>query len=201
MSYVIGLTGGIGSGKTLVSDHFAKLGIAIIDTDIIARQIVEPGHPVLAYLSEEFGDHILNDDGSLNRQALRTIAFSNDESKAKLDAITHPAIRIETIKQIEQASTPYCIVVVPLLRPNSPFIELMQRILVVTANRETKIERVKKRSNLSREEVSRIMDTQLNDSKRLNFANDVINNNGSTKQAYAEVEKLHNRYLDLARQC
>lgn len=197
MSYVVGLTGGIGSGKTLVSDRFAELGITIIDTDIIARQIVEPGKPVLAELSKQFGNKILHPNGSLNRQALRTAAFSSTQSKAKLDAITHPAIRIETIAQIKRATTQYCVVVVPLLTPSSAFFELLQRILVVTADRETKIERVKNRSQLNQEEVSRIMETQLDDSERLSFADDVIINSGTIEQAYHAVDKLHDQYLNL----
>jgi len=198
MSYVIGLTGGIGSGKTLISDRFSKLGIAIIDTDVIARQIVEPGQPALEQLSQQFGNDILLESGELNRAALRKKAFSNSTNKAKLDGITHPAIRSETTKQIALADTPYCLVVVPLLKKDSPFIEFMQRILVVTTNKETKIARVKKRSNLSRDEIERIMQTQLDDQERLKFANDVIQNDGSIDEAYQHVEELHTRYLDLA---
>lgn len=198
MSFVVGLTGGIGSGKTVASDHFSKLGVPIIDTDIIARKIVEPGAPALAELVEAFGSDILLADGSLNRSALRILAFSSDKNKATLDSITHPAIRLETFGQIEQANYPYCIVVVPLLTAGSAFSELMDRILVVTAERETKITRVMQRSQLSRGEVERIMTTQLSDAERLEFADDVITNDTSIKDAQTEVEKLHELYLELS---
>jgi len=198
MSYVIGLTGGIGSGKTLVSDRFAELGVAIIDTDIIARKIVEPGQPALQQLAKQFGNDVLQENGELDRAALRNKAFKDDASKAQLDAITHPAIRLETNQQIALAETPYCLVVVPLLKQDSPFIEFMQRILVVMTDKEVKIARVKTRSNLKREEIERIMQTQLDDKERLKFADDVIQNNGSIDEAYQHVEELHSRYLALA---
>ena len=197
-SYVIGVTGGIGSGKTLISDRFAELGTPIIDTDIIARKIVEPNQDTLKKLVKQFGKTILMTDGHLDRSQLRDIAFSSRQNKQALDAITHPAIREETHQQIKSATAPYCLVVVPLLNQNSPFIKLMQRVLVVTAKREVKIERVKKRSQLSKEEITTIMQTQLDDSERLRFANDVINNNGSIEEAYEQVDNLHTQYLKLA---
>ena len=198
MRYVIGVTGGIGSGKTLVSDRFAELNVPIIDTDIIARQIVQPGEATLANLVAKFGDSILLPDGHLNRSKLRDIAFDSASNKQALDAITHPAIRDKTYHQIKLVSAPYCIVVVPLLNSTSPFIEFMQRVLVVTAKLEIKIERVKKRSQLTKEEIITIMATQLDDSERLSFADDVINNDGSIEQAQQQVDSLHSQYLDLA---
>jgi len=198
MQYVVGLTGGIGSGKTVVSDHFAKLGVPIIDTDVIARLIVAPDKPVLKKLVEVFGDEILQKNGELDRSALRTIAFSSADNKTQLDSITHPAIRTETLLQITQANYPYCLVVVPLLTADSPFIEVMQRVLVITAKRETKIKRVEKRSHLSRDEVEGIMATQLSDKDRLTFVDDVIANDGSIEEAQREVDKLHQLYLKLS---
>ncbi len=198
MSYVIGLTGGIGSGKTVVSDYFATLGVPIIDTDVLARQIVEPGEPALIKLTMEFGDSIISETGHLDRGQLRKLAFENEESKAKLDQITHPAIRREAIKQISEVDKPYCIVVVPLLTAESPFTEFMKRILVVTAATETKIVRVQKRSGLQREEVQRIMQTQLHDDERKRFADDIIENDTSLEHVYSEVEKLHQYYLEVS---
>jgi len=165
---------------------------------VIARQIVETGKPTLNELSAEFGNKILNPDGSLNRGALRDIAFANESNKAKLDAITHPAIRQATAEQLAQVSYPYCIVVIPLLTVESPFTRFLDRILVVTADRETKIERVKKRSQLSRDEVLKIMQTQLDDKERLNFADDVIHNDGTIAEAHAAVKQLHQSYTELA---
>ena len=198
MTYVIGVTGGIGSGKTLVSNRFSEFNVPIIDTDIIARKIVEPGQPCLQKLTDQFGSSILLNDGTLNRSALREIAFSSESKKQALDDITHPIIRQETYSQIEMVSTPYCLVVVPLLQADSAFIKFMHRVLVVTAKRDVKIERVKKRSQLSKEQIIKIMNTQLDDSERLSFADDVINNDSSIESAYQQVDSLHAQYLDLA---
>lgn len=198
LSYVIGLTGGIGSGKTVASDHFATIGVPVIDTDVIARLIVQPGKPALSQLVQAFGERILLEDGSLNRAELRTIAFSSKSNKTTLDNITHPAIRQETFHQINEVTYPYCIAVVPLLTADSPFSEFMQRILVVTAERETKISRVQKRSGLSRDEVERIMATQLSDEQRASFADDLIANDGTIEDAQREVDALHQKYLELA---
>ena len=198
MSYVIGLTGGIGSGKTLISDHFATFDIPIIDTDIIARQIVEPKQGALAELVSCFGERILLPDGHLNRSELRSLAFASPKNKQALDNITHPAIRKETAQQVALVTDAYCLVVITLLNKNSPFFSLLQRVLVVTANRDTKIERVKKRSQLTKQEVVRIMETQLDDTERLSFADDVIENDSTIEHAYNQVEKLHQAYLALA---
>lgn len=195
MHFIVGLTGGIGSGKTVVSDYFADLGVPVIDTDVIARKIVEPGQAALLQLVEHFGDDILRTNGELNRDALRELAFADDASKARLDAITHPAIRLETIAQIRATRYPYCLVVVPLLRPDSEFSEMMQRILVVTARRETRIERVMKRSKLSRRQVEQIIATQLNEKQQLDFADDVVVNDGTIEDAQAQAEELHQKYL------
>ncbi len=197
-TYVVGLTGGIGSGKTVASDHFAELGVPVIDTDVIARQIVDPGQAALKELTAAFGEKILLSDGHLDRAELRTIAFSSQENKATLDNITHPAIRQETFRQISEVTYPYCVVVVPLLSDNSPFSALMQRILVVTAKRDTKITRVQKRSGLTRDEIERIMATQLSDNKRNEFADDVIANDGTIEDAQRAVKQLHQKYLELA---
>lgn len=198
MTYIVGLTGGIGSGKTVVSDHFAALGVPVIDTDVVARQVVEPGKPALAQLAEAFGNEILQNDGTLDRNKLRAIAFASDQNKHTLDTITHPAIRVETIAQISSVSYPYCIVVVPLLTADSPFNSFTQRVLVVTANHQTKIKRVQKRSNLSEEEVLSIMQTQLSDTQRREFADEVIENDGSIQDAQQQVEELHQYYLELS---
>jgi dephospho-CoA kinase len=198
MSYIVGLTGGIGSGKTVASDHFASLGVPIVDTDIVAREIVETGQPALNELVLKFGSEILNNDGSLNRATLRTIAFSNDENKKTLDAVTHPAIRQETASQIASIDYPYCLVVVPLLTSDSPFLEFTQRVLIVTADHETKVERVKRRSGLSESEVLRIMRTQLTDEQRVEFADDIVSNNGTIEDAQKQVEALHHKYLELS---
>ena len=200
MTLIIGLTGGIGSGKTVASDHFASLGVPIIDTDIIAREIVQPGEPALVELTEAFGEDILANDGQLNRDALRTIAFANPENKQRLDSITHPLIRLATINKVKQVQFSYCIVVIPLLTKDSAFIELTNRIIVVVANKETKVKRVMQRSQLSREETLAIMQSQISDQARLNIADDVINNDATIDDVHQNVEKLHKSYLAAAKQ-
>ena len=194
MTYVVGLTGGIGSGKTVVSDYFSSLGVPIIDTDIIAREIVELGKPTLSKLIESFGKEILLDDGNLDRAALRKIAFSSEANTKLLNSITHPAIRLETLKKINSVHQQYCIVVVPLLNPDSPFKKIMHRVLLVTAKRNLKTERVKKRSNISTKEIDLIMQSQLNDDQRQAFADDVINNDGSIEDLHVLVDTLHQTY-------
>lgn len=198
MTYVIGLTGGIGSGKTLVSDRFAALGVPVIDTDVIARQIVQPGQAALQELVAEFGQEILLEDGHLNRDQLREIAFSNSTKKKRLDEITHPAIRRETEKQLAAVVYPYCIVVIPLLTAESAFSPFLHRVLTVNCDREIRISRVMKRNQLSRESVESIMRTQLTDEQRLNFADDVIDNSGSKELALQATDELHHKYLDLS---
>lgn len=199
MSYIVGLTGGIGCGKTVVSDYLGSLGVPVIDTDVIAREIVRPGQAALEALVNEFGAHILLESGELNRDKMRGIAFSSQRNKQKLDAITHPAIRRECEKQIAQIDYVYGLVVVPLLTGSSPFLKLMQRVLVVTAERKLRIKRVQTRSNLTREQVEAIMATQISDEQRLDFADDVIANNGTIEEAQRAAQRLHESYLNLAK--
>jgi len=198
MTYIIGLTGGIGSGKTVVSNHFSSLGVPIVDTDVIARLVVEPGQATLASLVDAFGESILMESGHLNRGRLRELAFANTKSKVILDTITHPAIYKETLNTISSINATYCLVVVPLLTQESPFLDIMRRILVVTADIETRIQRVQKRSGLERNEVERIMRTQLQDDLRLQLSDDIIENNKSLEHVYTQVEKFHANYLALA---
>ena len=198
MSYIVGLTGGIGSGKTVASDHFATLGVPIIDTDVIARQVVEPNSPVLNQLVHEFGEQILKKSGELDRAELRKIAFSDRQNKKRLDEITHPAIQTEAKNQISIITTPYCILVIPLLKPDSSFTAQLDRILVVTADREIKIARVMKRNQISRDQVIAIMQNQITDEERLDFSDDVIENNETLEHVHTEVTKLHKYYLNLS---
>lgn len=197
-NFIVGLTGGIGSGKTVCSDHFQSIGVPIIDTDLIARDIVQPGQTALQDLCTAFGDSILLEDGTLDRRELRIVAFATDENKAKLDSITHPAIRQATRQKIAETDYPYCVIVIPLLTADSAFSHFLHRVLVVTADHETKIERVMKRSRLSREDILRIMQTQLNDDERLSFADDIIANDNTIADAQLAVEERHKHYLELA---
>ncbi|GHA05970.1 dephospho-CoA kinase [Arenicella chitinivorans] len=198
MSFIVGLTGGIGCGKTVISDYLGGLGVPVIDTDVIAREVVRPGQPALEELVKEFGAQILLHNGELNRDKLRGIAFSSQRNKQKLDGITHPAIRRECEQQIKQIDSAYGLVVVPLLTASSPFLKLMQRVLVVTAERKLRIQRVQTRSSLTREQVEAIMATQISDEQRLEFADDVIANNGTIQEAQRAAQRLHETYLNLA---
>ncbi|MCL4149805.1 UNVERIFIED_CONTAM: hypothetical protein GTU68_044563 [Idotea baltica] len=195
MTLIVALTGGIGSGKTVVSDHFASLKVPVIDTDIIAREIVEPGQPALAQLCDAFGKDILDSSGRLNRKALRTISFSKPENKRLLDSITHPIIRVAMLNKIQQVKFAYCVAVIPLLTKDSPFMAIADRVIAVVADKETKINRVMQRSQLSREETMAIMESQISDQQRLEFADDVIHNDGTIKDAQQAAEKLHESYL------
>ncbi|MEO0367772.1 MAG: dephospho-CoA kinase [Pseudomonadota bacterium] len=197
-AYIVGLTGGIGSGKTVASDYFAEIGVPVIDTDIIARQVVEPGQPALVSLVAEFGEQILLDDGNLDRDAMRKLAFSSLENKAKLDAITHPAIRVETARQLAAVTYPYCIVVIPLLTADSAFQAFIQRVLIVSANEEVRIARVMKRNGLPREAVVKIIESQLSDEQRAAFADDVIVNETDIAHVQKQVDLLHQEYLKLS---
>ena len=198
MTYVIGVTGGIGSGKTVVSDHFASLGVPVIDTDVIARQIVEPGQAALHELIKVFGQKIVLKTGYLDRDELRRLAFASKENKTMLDQITHPAIRKETVGQIQNANSLYCLVVVPLLSADSSFLESMNRVLIVNACKEARVQRVQKRSGLARDEVERIMQTQLSDEQREQFADDIIVNDKTIEETQNAVEQLHLKYIELA---
>lgn len=199
MTFVVGLTGGIGSGKTLISDRLSELGTPIIDTDVVAREVVRPGQPALLALVDTFGDQILQPDGKLNRDRLRELAFSCAENKRALDHITHPAIRSATKQQIAMASYPFCLVVIPLLTPDSKFRPSLHRILTVSAKQDVRVERVMKRNQWSREHVLKIMRTQLSDKERESFADDIIDNSGNKDNALTQADQYHQKYLELAK--
>jgi len=195
----IGLTGGIASGKSAVSDMFARLGVPIIDTDRIAREVVEPGRPALADIIEEFGESVLNDDGTLDRRALRERVFAEDGARQRLEAITHPRIRDETLRRMRNAGGPYQIIVVPLL-VESGFGALVDRVLVVDCPPEVQQQRLMERDGESAETANAMMRSQTDRETRLEAADDVIDNAGSLEDTRHHVEHLHNRYLALARE-
>lgn len=195
---LVGLTGGIGSGKTAASNAFAKLGVPIVDTDIIAREILQIDPSLLDELVAQFGKSIIDNNAELDREKLRDLAFKNDASKAALDAIMHPAIRRETLKQISQhANTSYCIVVVPLLIETN-FKDLVDRVLVVTAPMHKRLKWLNKRSNLSEIEAKAIISKQVSDEVRLSVADDHISNYGTLNDIDKQVTTLHQHYLTLS---
>ena len=191
------MTGGIASGKSLVADGFARLGVPVVDTDIVARQVVEPGAPALREIVAAFGEAVVDDTGGLDRRALREIVFSDDASRKRLESILHPVIRDETFRQAEAAVGPYVIIVVPLLF-ESPMKEAMDRILVVDCSEETQLKRLMSRDNESAEQARRIMATQATRKERLSIADDVIVNDRTPAVAREAITALHESYLALA---
>lgn len=194
---IVGLTGGIGSGKSEVSRRFERLGITVVDADLVARQVVEPGQPALAQIAAHFGTDILNSDKSLNRALLRQRIFSNPSEKSWLENLLHPIIRTETLSQLAQSKSPYSILSSPLLLETSQH-ELVDRILVVDADENTQISRATQRDNNSAEQIEKIMATQLNRSQRRAQADDIIDNQGDIAELDKQVQQLHQRYLTLA---
>ncbi len=198
MPYIVALTGGIGSGKTTVANEFAKLGVPLVDADVIARQVVEPETPALNSIVLRYGKNILNPDGTLNRSHLRAIIFSNIEEKKWLNALLHPLIQTETQKQFQQADYPYVLWVVPLLIENN-ISHLADRVLVVDVTREEQISRTIARDNISQEQVNNILEAQASREKRLSYANDVITNHTNDTHITDKVATLHNLYLTLSK--
>ncbi|EAB8205633.1 dephospho-CoA kinase [Salmonella enterica] len=199
MRYTVALTGGIGSGKSTVADAFADLGITVIDADIIARQMVEPGQPALNAIAEHFGSELIAADGTLRRRALRERIFSHPEEKAWLNALLHPLIQQETQRQFQQATSPYVLWVVPLLVENRLY-QKANRVLVVDVTPETQLIRTMQRDDVTREHVEDILAAQATREARLAVADDVIDNNGAPDAIASDVARLHASYLKLASQ-
>ncbi len=192
----IGLTGGIASGKTTVCELFAQYGIEIIDADIIARELVQPGQPALTEIEQCFGAEYLSDDGQLNRPQLRQLIFSNAEAKHQLEAILHPKIRQRILKLTDLASSPYVILCVPLLI-ESQMQSLVDRIIVVNASEQSQLARLCSRDNVTLSQAKNMVDAQLSNQQRLAFADDIIDNENDQKLLAEKVEHLHKTYLSL----
>lgn len=193
----IGLTGGIGCGKSTVCELFAQLGVKIIDADLIARQLVTPGSNTLAILVEQFGNSILDSDGSLNRGQLRELVFADPEQKSHLDQIMHPLIYAEIDQQVQLVKDNYCILAIPLLLETQQMARV-DRIAVVDCPVELQLARVMHRDHLSATQVLAIINSQLTREKRQQFADDIISNTGTTAQLAEQVKRLHNSYNLLA---
>ena len=195
--FVVGLTGGIGSGKTAATDYLAQLGITIVDADLASRVVVEPGQPALQAIAERFGDHVIDEDGALNRRALREIVFTDPDALKALEGITHPAIGQELRRQITASQSPYTILVSPLLFETSQK-ALVQRTLVIDAPAELQVKRTMARDQVPEEQVAAIMKAQLERTQRLDQADDVVENHGSLQRLHDQLDVLHKLYLDLA---
>ncbi|MCB1671573.1 MAG: dephospho-CoA kinase [Gammaproteobacteria bacterium] len=194
---VVGLTGGIGSGKSTVAELFADKGIEIVDADLIARQVVQPGKPALQQIAGHFGAGILDTAGSLRRQALRELVFARPEERLWLEQLLHPLINAEIHKLLAETRSPYCVLVSPLLLETRQK-DLADRVLVVDVSRETQLRRSLRRDYSSRETIEAIIDSQISRTARLEAADDVIDNEGSLADLMPLVDSLHSRYLELA---
>ncbi|RRZ92204.1 dephospho-CoA kinase [Erwinia sp. 198] len=197
MSYTVALTGGIGSGKTTIANAFAARGVDIVDADVIARQVVEPGQPALKAIQERFGAAVIRPDGTLDRAALRKRIFSSTQEKAWLNALLHPLIHCETRRQLALTRSVWCLWVVPLLVENN-LQQLADRVLVVDVDRETQLARTMTRDNISREQAEHILAAQATREARLAVADDIIDNGGTPDDVAAKVARLDRRYRQLA---
>lgn len=196
-SYIVGVTGGIGSGKTTVTDAFAEFGIEVIDADVIARQVVEPASPALQEIRAHFGDQVIHSDGTLNRTALRELIFADEREKDWLNQLLHPLIRVGIKTSLKSASSVYCILSAPLLLENK-LTYLCDRVLVVDVSEATQVMRTMARDNTNEAQVQAIMQAQISRPERLAGADDIIDNDGPVANISAQVQVLHQRYLQLA---
>jgi len=192
--FTIALTGGIGSGKTQVSNAFSSLGVPVIDTDIISRQLVEAGQPALEKITNTFGSQLLLESGQLDRAALRKLIFDNAIARQKLQDILHPAIRDEVQRQLQALTHPYVIIVIPLYVETGQFLQT-DRILVVDCPEEMQRNRVVYRDNISDDEFEKIFKAQATREQRLAVADDVIVNDAGLETLHDKVKKIHQQYL------
>lgn len=195
--YVVGISGGIGSGKTTVTDLFAKYAVEVIDADLIAREVVEPGTPALKAIVDKFGQSVLDKSGHLDRAKLRTLVFNDNEVKNWLNQLLHPAIRLQMLLQTQQAKSIYCLLSVPLLVENKLF-EQVDRVVIVDVDEQTQLQRTLLRDKTNEQQIRAIMNAQATRQQRLAVADDVIDNNGKADDLAKQVAQLHKNYLQLA---
>ncbi|MSQ98241.1 MAG: dephospho-CoA kinase [Xanthomonadales bacterium] len=195
--YVVILTGGIASGKTAVSSRFERLGVPVIDTDIIAREVVQAGRPALTAIVDQFGKEVLDEKGELDRGRMRDLIFSDPVSKKKLENILHPAIGQEVRLRLDAIQGGYCILVVPLLAESGRYAG-SDRVLVVDVDARTQLQRLVARDKISIELATAMLKAQASRQQRLDLANDVIENTGNLEALDREVASLHEKYGRLA---
>jgi len=199
MTYRVGLTGGIGSGKSTVAALFAELGVPVIDTDVISHQLTQSGGAAIAAIRKALGDEYITDNGALDREKVRQRIFSDPESKQILEDILHPLILKLARNQVEASTAPYVLIVVPLLFETQNFSNWMQRTLTVDCAETTQLARVTKRQNISEQNVRAIMAQQLPRSARLQLTDDTIENDGNLSALKSQVSRLNQLYLKLAK--
>jgi len=195
--YIIGMTGGIGSGKTEATKLFTELGVPIVDVDIISHELTARGQAILKEIAQAFGQDILNDDGALNRADLRKKVFANSEARKSLEDILHPAIfnkALETLKK--NASAPYQILAIPLLFESDRYLEIISRSLVIDSPPEMQIARASKRDGLLEADIQKIIGVQMSRTKRNSLADDLILNDGSIEELRQKIKQLHEKYIN-----
>jgi len=195
--FKVGLTGGIGSGKTTASGYFSALNIPVIDADEIARNLLTPDGPAYQKVINTFGDRILDNRKLIDRSRLRALVFEDPEKRKALEAIIHPRVRSEINEQLEKISAPYCIIVIPLLI-EAGYADFVDNILIIDADESAQLKRVKQRSGLDEDEIKNIMSAQVDRQKRLAHADEVITNDGSLSELKRKVGQLHKRYTEMA---
>ena len=195
--YIVGLTGGIGSGKSEAARLFAELGVPIVDVDIISHELTASGQATLKEITEVFGKDILNSDGSLNRAALRQKVFTDGEARKKLEAILHPAIYNKTIERLqENASAPYQILAIPLLFESDRYLNIINRSLVIDSDKKLQVARASKRDGLLETDIQKIIDVQMPREKRNALADDIILNDGLIEELKEKIKQVHEKYIN-----
>lgn len=196
-SWILGITGGIGSGKTAATDYLHSLGITIVDADVVSREIVAPGQSALTAIHQYFGDEALLENGQLNRPWLRQRVFSDPEQRLALEAITHPAIREGLRQQLQAATSPYAVLASPLLWESGQ-VNFVQRTLLIDVSEATQMLRASQRDGVSAEQIKAIMQAQWSRGQRLARADDIVSNEGSVADLQRQLDTLHQQYLELA---
>lgn len=196
MMLKVGLTGGIGVGKTTVSDHFKQLDVPVVDTDVIAHELVVPGSPALCEIVATFGPDVLTGDGELDRKLLGRIVFADPKKRNQLESFLHPKIKAKMLAEIQCLNAPYCILVVPLLI-ETDYVELVDKVLLVDAPDEKRIDWIKRRSGLSESTITNIIASQTTREQRLAAADYVIVNDTGISELQAKVLDVHNQLLSL----
>jgi len=199
MRLVVGLTGGIGSGKSAAAEEFGRLGATVVDTDAIAHELTQSGGAAIGEIRRRFGSDYVEPTGAMDRAKMRALVFRDPAARRKLEQLLHPMIRAESERRIAAASGPYVIHVVPLLVESAEYRQRVARVLVVDCPEAVQVERVRRRSSLSEEEVRRIIGAQIKSEVRLTAADDVIDNAGTLDALHKQVRELHVRYLAQSR--
>jgi dephospho-CoA kinase len=197
-AFIVGLTGGIGSGKSAAADEFARLGATVVDTDAIAHELTRAGGSAIAAIREQFGPEYVDPSGAMDRARVRALVFRDETARRRLEALLHPLIRAESERRIAAAASAYVVLVVPLLIESEGYRQRVSRVLVIDCPEEAQLERVQRRSGLTAEAVRAIMRSQVPRAVRLAAADDVIDNSGAVSALQHQVSELHRKYLELA---